>query len=607
MWRETLPGLLFTQAEARPDAVALREKQFGIWVPVTWREFSDRVRWVAMALDDAGIGTGDYTAIVAENETSWLYADLGAQLLGAISAAAYPMQVAAEVAFILRDTGSRLVFCGDQEQVDKVLATRDELPDLEKIVMFDMKGVREYQDPMIESFEEFLERGRALDEQNPERTRRLVEQRHPDETAFVGYTSGTTGQAKGALLKHRSQVSMARSLADWGNFTAKELTLSHFPLCHPAVRVNDIYTSLVTGGSINFPETAESVQEDMYEIAPTFLLGSPRVYELMKAGIETRMERAHPFKRRVFHWGVKTLQAHLEALLEGGRGRPIRRFLAYWLVGYWLVDKLGLRRLRFAACGGAATSPELLKFFWSLGVGVRETYGQSETSGIAFAQAGFEDIGTAGAPLPGIEAKIDPTGELMLRGEGIFSGYLNLPDETEKVFAEGGWYRTGDLATLDEQGRLIMLDREKHLMQTSIGGSLSPSEIENKLKLSPYVADAMVMGDDEGYVTALIQIEYETVSEWAQRRNLAFTTFKSLTEMEEVKALLSEAVEQANSFLPEEKRVQDFRMFPRELDPDMNEITPTRKIKRPVVTERFQNLVDEMYSADHVSSGPAPS
>lgn len=594
----TLPSLVLEQAAARPGATALRKKDFGIWQETTWAGYRDEVAAVALALADFGLRPGDRALIIADNEPAWLYADLGIQSCGAYSIGAYPTQVAAEVAYILEHSAARIAFCGDQEQVDKVVEHRSRLPALERIVAFDMKGVTGYGDPMIEAYSAFTARGAALAATDPERFPAMIAVRDGEEVAVVGYTSGTTGKPKGAMLRHRNQVAMARALVNRAGIGPRDRILSHFPLCHPAVRVMDAYTSLVCGCSVNFPESVETVLDDMVELSPTMVLGTPRVFELMMAEIEIRAARADRFKRWVYERAWTLLTGRLERRLAGRRHPldPVAGLAGHWLGGRQVLDHLGLRELRFASCGGASTSPELLKFFWSLGVPLFETYGQSETSGVAFAQRDYSDVGTAGVPLEGVEARISPEGELLLRGPGIFAGYLGDAARTREAF-DGDWYHTGDVARLDEQGRLVMMDREKHVMRMADGRELSPSEIENKLKLSPYISDVMVIGPGRPFVTALIQIELQTVSDWALRQKLPFTTFRSLADNPKVVQLVEGEVAKANSLLPEDRRVHGFRLLPRQLDPDDDEITPTRKIKREVVVRRFDDLIESMYEA----------
>ncbi|MGH9245435.1 MAG: AMP-dependent synthetase/ligase [Acidimicrobiales bacterium] len=593
----TLPGLLCTQAQLRPTAVALRQKDLGVWQETTWAGFLDHVRAVTLALDELGIGPGDRVGIIADNEPAWLFADLGIQATGAMSVAAYPTQVADEVAYIMSHSEVKVIFCGDQEQVDKILETRDRLPTVLRLIVFDMRGVEEYGEEIVQSYAEFETRGSELHRRQPSRFDELLSARSSDDIAFVGYTSGTTGKPKGALLRHRNQVTMARVMAAWARLSPKDRDFCHFPLCHPAVRVTDAYTALVAGSSVNFPESPDTVARNVVEIAPTFMQGTPRVYELMKADVEIRAERAAWMKRKTFRWGAAALQRVLDRKLAGRRrfSDPALRFVAHWLVGRWIVDRLGLLRLRRATCGGASVSPELLKFYWSLGVPVYETYGQSEASGVAFSQRDYRDLGSTGWPLEGVEAVVNEDAELLLRGDGIFAGYLNDAEKTEAAFAEGGWYRTGDVARFDEEGRLVILDREKHVIHTGDGRDVSPSEIENKLKLSPYVCDAMVVGGGGGAtIGALIQLEYETVADWAQGRNLLYTTYRSLSENPSVVDLIESEVAKSNRLLPEGKQVRDFRLLPRELDPDDDEVTPTRKIKREVVARRFAGLIESM-------------
>lgn len=598
-YRDTLPGLVVVNAERRPDRVALRKKAFGIWRETTWAGFLDHVRAVALALDELGMGAGDRAAIIADNDPEWLYADLGTQAVRAFSVGIYPTQVSAEVAYILKHSRSRIAFCGDQEQVDKILEHLNELPHLERIVCFDMKGVSAYKHPLIESFIEFERRGRQRHSERPERFQAMLRTLDPDDIALVGYTSGTTGKPKGALLRHRNQVSMARRFVDWAKLGEDDRDFSHFPLCHPAVRVVDAYSMLVAGGSINFPESTQSFGSDIREIAPTLILGTPRFFERFKADIDIRMRRAFWLNRFVYRWASRSLAAVLERRLarrsklwDGGV-----RFVAHWICARWIVDDMGLLRLRYASCGGASIATELLKFFWALGVPVFETYGQTETSGIAFSQRDFWDVGTAGVPLPGVAYRITDCGELELKGEGIFAGYLDDEVKTREVF-DGEWYRTGDLARVDAQGRLIVLDREKHVIQRRQRESLSPSEIENKLKLSPYISDAMVIGGDKSFVGALIEVDYSTVADWAAQRNLVYTTYRSLTENPEVLKLIAAEVEAANRYLPEDRQVRGFRLLPRELDPDEDEVTPTRKIKRDTVSVHFADLIEDLYAKE---------
>ena len=602
--RDTLPGLLRQQAQLRPDAVAMRKKDLGIWREITWAEYAEGVRSVALALQDAGLGFGDRAAIIADNDPEWLFADLGVQAIGGFSVGVYPTNVTDEVAHLISHSGPRIAFCGDQEQVDKVLDARESLPTLERIVVFDMRGLHTYDEPMLESFAGFLARGRAIHEREPGRYDALLDERRPDDVAVVGYTSGTTGKPKGAMLNHRSQITMAGIISDFIELDERGRDFCHFPLVHPAARVIDAYCPLLTGSSINFAESVDTTFDDLVEIAPTLLVGTPRVFERLKADVEIRIERAAWLKRVAYHSSMRALRWALAAQLES-RTRPwhvAARLYGRFAAGRWVLDKLGLYRLRYVSCGGASVAPELLTYFWALGAPVFETYGQSETSGFAFAQRDYADMGTAGRPLRGVEGRIDEeSGELLVRSPGVFMGYLNDSEATEAALG-GGWYRTGDIARFDEQGRLVVLDRQKHVLHTSEGHELSPSEIENKLKLSPYVSDAMAIAEGRPYVTALVEIELNTVSDWAQRRNVPYTTLRSLTERPEVVALIEGQVREANLFLPPEKQMRSFRLLPRQLDAEDDELTPTRKIKRPVVERRFGELIEEMYSSDAVTA-----
>jgi long-chain acyl-CoA synthetase len=600
---ETLPGLVVVNARVRPHRVAVRKKALGIWHQTTWAGFLVEMREIALALHTLGVGSGGRAAIIADNDPEWLYCDLGIQSVGAYSVGIYPTQIAAEVAYIIEHSCCNVAFCGDQEQVDKVLEHVDEFPRLGRIVCFDMKGVSEYRHPLIESFDAFRERGRRLHEEQPELFDSILARCDPDDIALVGYTSGTTGKPKGALVRHRNQVSMARHMSAWAKLNENDRDFSHFPLCHPAVRVVDAYCMMMTGGSINFPESPDSFGIDIQEISPTLILGTPRFFERFKADIDIRMQRAFWLKRAVYSWATKTLNGVLERRLArtSKPWDPVLRILAHWLCARWMLDQMGLLRLRYGSCGGASTAPELLKFFWALGVPVFETYGQTETSGFAFSQRDYHDIGTAGVALPSVEYRISESGELQLRGDGVFVGYLDDPAKTVAAF-DGDWYRTGDIARVGDDSRLVVLDREKHVIQHKRAGQLSPSEIENKLKLSPYISDAMVIGGDRPFLGALVEIDHITVADWAARRNLPYTTFRSLTENPAVLDLIEAQVREANVYLPEDRQVRGFRLLPRELDPDLDEVTPTRKIKRNMVTENFAELIEDLFAAQAVGA-----
>jgi long-chain acyl-CoA synthetase len=603
----TLPGLVYQQSLDRPRVVALRKKDRGIWKPTTWLGYFEAMRAVGLALDAMSVGHADAVGIIAENEPAWLYADLGAQSIGALSVAAYPTQTAEDAVFIMSHSKCRVIFCGDQEQVDKIRDNRAALPALEKIVVFDMGGVLEYRDPMIVSFADFVASGEQLHVAQPNRFLELLSSIDDEAIAIVGYTSGTTGRPKGAMLRHRDQVAMARALSEWIGMRPKDRDLCHFPLCHPAVRVMDAYTSVVSGNSVNFPESPGTVPTDIVELAPTFILGTPRVFEVMKADVEIRITRAAWIKRKSYAVARKVMTSVLDRKLAGKSrvyDAPLR-WLAYILVGRWVLERLGLASVRYAACGGASVSPELLKFFWSFGVPLYETYGQSETSGVAFGQKELADLGTAGWIMPCIESRLSADGELELRGDGIFVGYYHDPVQTAEALSPDGWYRTGDVGFFDDKGRLVITDRQRHVITSAGSSALSPSEIENHLRLSPYISDAMVIGEGRPYLGALVQIEYEGVAEWAQRQNLPFTTFRSLAESPDVAKLLDAEIARANADLPPEKKVAAHRLLLRELDPDSGELTPTRKIKRDVVAARFADLIEDMYGRDPAVTPPS--
>jgi len=596
---QTLPGLLEAQAARRPDGVAIRVKRLGIWREVTWRTYADVVRETALALDAIGVGHGDRVAIYAANDPRWLVADLGAQTVRAVSVGLQAVQEEDELAANLAAAAARVIVCGDQEQVDHVLAVRDRLPPFEQLVVFDMKGLHspEYHDEPIVSFESFRAQGRTRHEQLPARHAELLAAVSPDDTSVASFTSGTTGLARGVLLSQRGEVATGRLVAARIGMTADDRSFSLLPLGHATARAFDVVAPLVAGSSTNFAESADTVAEDMAELSPTLLVGTPKVFERIRADVEIRAGRASRVKGTAYRFAMRRLAGALDARKAGGSAR-FSRFLGHALVGRWVLAKAGLLQLRYAGVGGAAVAADLLDWFWKLGLPVHEVYGQVETGGIAFAQRGIEDAGTAGTPLgEEIEARVGPDGELLLRAPGLLVGRL---DSSEGAGLDGGWFATGDLVRLDDHGRLVVLDRRSHMLTTGAGETVSAAEVEIMLARSPYISTAVVIAEDRPFVTALIELHHETVAEWARQREIAVTTYAALAVDDDVRALIGEQVAVANGQLREVARVRAFAVIPRPLH---DELTATGKIQRGLVLDRYAALIDELY-ASPVAAAP---
>jgi long-chain acyl-CoA synthetase len=565
----TLPACLLRHSRERPRDVALRKKDLGRWHEWTWAEYEERVARVAAGLRACGIERGDRIAIQSENRPEWLIADVAAQALGAIVVGIYPTSPAAEVEYLLGHSGAKLLVAEDEEQVDKALAVRAELPDLREVFVVDPRGVRS---EGVRRWDE-LERAEPLDLAS------VAAELDADATAIIVYTSGTTGPPKGAMLSHANMLYAARIFRDAYSTSPGDEVLSYLPLCHIAERLFSVLGALEAGYVVNFGAGGESFAADMREVQPTVFLGVPRVWEKMLATVEVRMADASRLKRLAWRFAL-------------ARGGPAGHALAFRA----LREKLGLLRVRAAISGAAPIAPQVLEFFAQIGVHVREGYGQTEGTAVATATpADGIRIGTVGTALPGVELRIAEDGEILIRSPGVFKGYYRDEEATAETADAEGWLHTGDVGELDADGYLSITDRKKDIIITSGGKNVSPSEIENKLKVSPYVREAIVVGDQRKYLTALIGIEFDTVADWAGRRGVVFTTYSDLAGKEPVRELVGEWVERVNAELAQVERVKRFELLRKELDHEDGQLTATQKVKRAAIAREFADEVEALY------------
>ncbi|HZN15070.1 MAG TPA: AMP-binding protein [Acidimicrobiales bacterium] len=592
MSARTLPELLLQRATEQPDRVALREKTLGRWREITWADYAARAAAVGAGLRALGVGAGERVAIHSENRPEWLLADLGAQGIGAISVGVYPTSPAAEVEYLLGHSHTRVVVVEDEEQLDKTLAVRKRLKALETIVVIDTRGVRDLDDPMVMTFAELEDLGRA----NP--IDGWGTAAATDAVAMIVYTSGTTGPPKGAMLSHDNLLHAANTFAAAFTTGPEDEVLSYLPLSHVAERLVSLIDALKGGYTVNFGEGGESFAVDLREIQPTFFLGVPRVWEKMLATVEIRMADASRLKRVLYRVAVARGRKLAPKRMRGRLG-PIDGAIAalLWILAFRsLREKLGLSRVRVAVSGAAPIAPQVLEYFWALGVPVREGYGQTEGSALAtYTPADDVRIGKVGKALPGVELRIADDGEILLRSNGVFVGYLDDKAATAATIDADGWLHTGDVGDLDRDGFLTITDRKKDIIITAGGKNVSPSEIENMLKVSPYVREAIVIGDKRKYLTALIGIEADTVGNWATRQGVAYTTYRDLSERPEVKTLIATCLEGVNAQLAQVETIKRFELLPKELDPEEGELTATQKVKRAAIAKEFAPLIDGMY------------
>jgi long-chain acyl-CoA synthetase len=603
----TVASRVRDRALQMPDQIALREKDFGIWQEVSWADYWNYAELVGHALLALGIETGDRIAVHSENRREWLYSDIGAIAVRATTVGLYPTNPPAEVAYLLSHSGARVLIAEDQEQVDKALEVLDELPELEKIVYLEPRGIRyRYTDPKLMSWEDFLALGARHRESDPDAVHRRMTEATDDDIMTMVYTSGTTGPPKGAMLAVSNVEYCIKVLIEGGGFTSpppspSDVMLSYLPLCHVAERVFTTWFSASAGIQVHFAESIETVQANLREVQPTILFGVPRIWEKMLAGVRIKTDQATWLKRMVGRFWLRVADGIAETLIRTGGQHTVgsrMRYAVGWLFYFRaLQDRIGVRKVRHAVSAAAPIAPEVLRFFMGIGVPMHEAYGMTENSAVATAnRPGRVRLGTVGEPHPGIELRIDETtGEILTRHPGTFAGYWKNPEATAKTIDSDGWLHTGDVGEWVDGTYLKITDRMKDLIITAGGKNVSPSEIENALKASPYIKEAIVIGDARPYLTALIGVELDTVGHWAQVRNLPYTTYRDLGEKKEVRALVQSIIDDVNARFSRVEQVKKFSMLTKELDHEDGELTATQKVKRKAIATMFAEQVEGMY------------
>ena len=600
----TLPGLLADHAARRPGDIALREKEFGIWQEITWAEYLARVRGFSLGLTELGVEEGDRVAIIGDNRPEWVIAELASQTAGILPLGLYQDAIADELAGILKAAEARVIVAEDQEQVDKVLEVRDGLPGLEHIVYYDRRGMYGYEAPGLMSFEEVEALGDGLHERSPgEFDRRLAAVR-PGDVALLCTTSGTTSVPKLAMLSHENLLTMASQLESVDAMHADDDFVSFLPLAWIGEQMVAVASGLLAGFTVNFPEETATARQDTREIGPAFLMSPPRIWENMVSDVQVMAEDTTPLKRRIYRWAMKQGAARAEARFRGQRvgfaGSVGHRF-ADWMVFGPVRDQLGLARVRRAYTGGAALGPDVFRFYHAIGVNLKQLYGQTEVSGISVVHRD-DDIRfqTVGVPLPRTEIRISEEGEILCRSPAVFQGYFKNPAATAEAL-EDGWLHSGDAGYFDDHGHLVVIDRVADVMKLADGSSFSPQFVENKLKFSPYVGEAVVFGGSGApFVTAMIAIDMENAGQWAERRRIPYTTFTDLARRTEVYDLLRQHVAEVNGDLPPAARIHRFLLLYKELHADDAELTRTRKVRRRHIAGRFREIIDAL-QGDHDS------
>ena len=603
----TLPRLFWDRVAELGDEVMMRQKDLGIWKSHSWREVGGTAEAIGAGLVSLGLQVGDVVGVLANTSREWMWVDLAAQGMGAAVCGIYPTDAPEQVQYLCEDSGTRFLFVEDEEQLDKWLEVRERLPKLQQVIVFNMEGLSSFADGRVMSLQQLLERGRAELQRQPDLLPQRLAARGPQDVAVLVYTSGTTGKPKGAMITHGNLMA---ALAGTNPMLfegqpepvagAREERIAFLPLCHIAERLIGGYIPLLRRSVVNFVENPETVFENMREVQPHVMFAVPRVWEKMYSSVMIALREAGKVQQAAYAWAVSCGQAVARAEEEGREPGALSRLkltLANALVLNNVRRMLGLSRTRLALTGAAPISPDLIRWYRALGVQLREGWGMTETtaSGI-FTPAGRYKPGSIGQPGPGVEVRIAPqTNEILLRGPVRFAGYLNLPDKTAEAIDAEGWLHTGDVGKVDDEGWITITDRMKDIIITAGGKNITPSELENELKFSPYITDAVVIGDRRPYLTLIVMIDQDNVEKFAQERDVPFSNYASLTRAPEVIELIQGEVDKVNAKFARVEQIKKFFLLDKQLTAEDEELTPTMKLKRKLVEKKYADRIEALY------------
>jgi long-chain acyl-CoA synthetase len=592
----TLPQMLRQQAQAMPARIAIRQKDYGIWKPVDWATYYQRAANFGLGLRVLGLPAGGHVGVISENRIEWVLAQMGAGLTGAVTVGVYPTSPTPEVAYVVGHADIEIMVCEDQEQTDKVLAARAELPRLRRIIVMETKGLRSFDAEtrtLISTFAEVEALGAA--QGDPALIDQALAAQALDDIGLMIYTSGSTGKPKGAMISYRNIRGVVPGIVERLGLSADTTHLSYLPLCHVAEQMLTTFVPVYLGSQVNFGESIRTVQEDLREVAPTMFLGVPRIWEKLHAAISIKLQETGALRRALFQ---RAYAACLPLAEKPRRDWTVVERLAYF-ASYWLVLRalqnfIGLRNAQVALTGAAPIPPDVVRFFRALGVPLVEVYGLTESTGMITGQRLDEVvIGTVGVPILGVEHRIGEQGELQVRGDMVFAGYYKNPEATASSIRDG-WLHTGDVVR-EERGQLKIVDRLKDIMITAGGKNLTPSEIENTMKGSPYIKECIIVAEGRKFVGALVQIDLETVGKWAEARRIPFTHFRSLVETPQVRELIQTEIDRGNERLAQVAQIRKFHLLTKELDHDDGEVTATMKVRRSSIYKTYTNEIEALY------------
>ncbi len=600
---ETVPKIFKQTVEKLGDRVALRKKAMGLWHDISWNEYGRLSGYIGAALISMGIEKGNRVAIIGDNCPEWVIIDMGILCAGGVSVGVYSTNAWPQVEHVIQDSDARLFFVENEEQLDKWLQFRDKVPLLEKVVVWDLDGLRHFKDPMVMTYQDMLEHGRMVYEEEPFLLEDRMSAIKPDDLSILIYTSGTTGPPKGAMLTHKNVTWMGRAIQSCISPTPTDETLSFLPLCHIFQRLFSVFVHITHGGIVNFTESLDTITDNMQETSPTVEIAVPRIWEKILSGIYIKMKDATWFKKMIFFTALKIGKKRTNQKMSAAKVPFYIEGLyqlAYYTVFRKLLKRLGLDRLRLAVSGGAPIAPDVLRFFQSIGVNLIEGYGQTEGTAVTcVTPLGKTKYGTVGQPIQGVEVRIAEDGEILVKSPGIFKGYHKNPEATRETL-KNGWLHSGDMGELDEDGYLRITDRKKDIIVTAGGKNITPQYIENKLKFSYYIHDAVVIGDKRPFITCLILIDEDNTIKYAQDNRIQFSTYKDLTQNTAIVRLIQDEVDKVNETLSRVEQIKKFTILPKKLYEEDGEITPTMKVKRAYVNKTFEDLIEGMYKRGRV-------
>ncbi|MBW2036300.1 MAG: AMP-binding protein [Deltaproteobacteria bacterium] len=600
----TIPKLFYRIAQKYGrNKVAMREKEFGIWRPITWHDYLENVRYLTLGMVRLGLRKGDKVAMIGDNRPEGLWAEMAALCAGGVAVWLFQDCLVDEIQYIIDHSDTRFLFGEGQEEVDKSISIFDGCPKLERVIWDDPKGMRNYDQDYLMSLKELQRLGRELDKKEPGLFEEMINKGRGDDIALLFYTSGTTGRPKGALLSHWNMLTMGKNLMSLDPCFETDDFVSYLPFAWIGEQMMSVSCGLQVGFTINFPEEPETAQENIREIGPHVMFAPPRLYEQMTRTVQVKYLDSTWIKKKIYEL-AKSIGYHVADLKFQKKPIPwywkFLRWLAYISMQKKLKDHLGLSRIRYAYTGGAAMGPDHFRFFHAMGVNLKQIYGQTEIAGISVVHRdGDIKFDTVGTPIPGTEVKITEDGEIISRSDSVFQGYYKNPEATAKTLKDG-WLYSGDRGFIDEDNHLVVFDRSKDVMTLSDGRPFSPQYLETRLKFSPYIKDAWVIGDKRDYVTAVMCIDYSVVGKWADENKLSYTSYPELSQKPEVYDLVEKQIRNANKDLPEVARVRKFVNLYKEFDADDDELTRTRKLRRAFVEKRYGEIVDALYLDSNV-------